>query len=136
MRTPSPTSTHSQHDSPVGPLTLVADDGALAGLYMTDQRHRPPSDALGERVDDALPARREQLEAYFARRADDLRRAARAWTARRSSSGSGPRCARIPYGETRSYGELAQELGRPTAPARSAPPTAGTRSASSSRATA
>lgn len=36
---------HRQHtivDSPYGPLTLVATDGVLSGLYMTAQRHRPP----------------------------------------------------------------------------------------------
>ncbi len=33
---------HTLIDSPYGPLTLVADDdGALCGLYMVDQRHRP-----------------------------------------------------------------------------------------------
>lgn len=33
---------HTVVDSPYGPLTLVATDGVLAGLYMTGQRHRPP----------------------------------------------------------------------------------------------
>ena len=35
---------HTVVDSPVGPLTLVAADGALVGLYMTEQRHRPPGE--------------------------------------------------------------------------------------------
>ena len=37
----SSTKQHTVTDSPYGPLTLVADDGVLCGLYMTDQRHRP-----------------------------------------------------------------------------------------------
>ena len=32
--------THVVVDSPIGPLTLVALDGALSGLYMDVQRHR------------------------------------------------------------------------------------------------
>ena len=35
-------------DSVVGPLTLVADEGAIVGLYMDLQRHRPADDKLGE----------------------------------------------------------------------------------------
>ena len=42
---------HTVIDSPYGPLTLVADDGVLCGLYMTDQRHRPPQG--GVRAEDA-----------------------------------------------------------------------------------
>jgi hypothetical protein len=34
--------THAVVGSPVGPLTLVAVDGGLAGLYMIEQRHLPP----------------------------------------------------------------------------------------------
>ena len=33
---------HTVIDSPYGPLTLVASDDVLCGLYMTEQRHRPP----------------------------------------------------------------------------------------------
>ena len=38
---------HTTVDSPVGPLTLVAHDDVLSGLYMTGQRHRPAQDAFG-----------------------------------------------------------------------------------------
>jgi len=56
--------THAVVGSPVGPLTLVAVDGGLAGLYMTEQRHLPPPAVFGERDDDG-----EQ----FAAAADQLR---------------------------------------------------------------
>lgn len=37
---------HTVVDSPYGPLTLVATDGVLSGLFMTEQRHRPPEEDL------------------------------------------------------------------------------------------
>ena len=40
--------THTVIDSAVGPLTVVAEDGAIAGLYMDLQRHRPGDDELGD----------------------------------------------------------------------------------------
>lgn len=42
---------HMVIDSPYGPLTLVADDGVLCGLYMVGQRHRPQEETFGERDD-------------------------------------------------------------------------------------
>ena len=105
---------HTVVDSPLGPLTLRARDGVLSGLFMTGHRHGPASDALGEPDDGGLPAVREQLAAYFAGELTtfdlplDLRGTAfqqRVWTALRA----------IPYGETRTYGELAATLGAPSA---------------------
>jgi methylated-DNA-[protein]-cysteine S-methyltransferase len=106
--------THTIVDSPLGPLTLVAENGALAGLYMTEQRHLPDMSRHGERDDDVLPEAREQLVGYWsgALREFDLplhligtpfRR--RVWQALQA----------IPYGETWSYGKLAAEIGQPTA---------------------
>ncbi|MCD2185658.1 methylated-DNA--[protein]-cysteine S-methyltransferase [Actinomycetospora sp. SF1] len=101
-------------DSPLGPLTLRADDGVLSGLYMTDHRHGPSVSALGERVDDAVPAAREELGAYFDGQlreftVDVVLRGtefqSRVWSALRT----------IPFGETRTYGELAEAIGAPTA---------------------
>lgn len=104
--------THAIVDSPLGPLTLVESGGAVAGLYMLDQRHRPTIE--GRRDDQALPALREQLEAYWRRELADFdvpvmtagtpfQQAV--WTALRT----------IPYGESWTYGELARTLGRPAA---------------------
>ncbi|MEV0636568.1 methylated-DNA--[protein]-cysteine S-methyltransferase [Streptomyces sp. NPDC050619] len=106
---------HTVIDSPYGPLTLVADDGVLCGLYMTDQRHRPPQEAFGEPDDPtAFGEATDQLKAYFAGELKEftleLRLAGtpfqrRVWEQLR----------RIPYGVTRSYGELAEALGNPGA---------------------
>jgi methylated-DNA-[protein]-cysteine S-methyltransferase len=92
-------------DSPVGPLTLVERDGALARLaFGRLSRSSPPSPFL-----DGVAS---QLHEYFAgsRRAFDLPLAPSGtefqlacWRA----------LAEIPYGETRSYGEQARHIGRP-----------------------
>jgi methylated-DNA-[protein]-cysteine S-methyltransferase len=113
MNTPR---THTVIDSPLGPLTLVASDGDLSGLYMERQRHRPLEEKFGKPDGMGAPfaAVTAQLEEYFAgqRREFDLPMAffgtpfqRRVWTALRE----------IPYGETVSYGELADLLGLPTA---------------------
>jgi methylated-DNA-[protein]-cysteine S-methyltransferase len=115
----TPEFTQSTVASPIGPLTLVAAGGALAGVYMDAQRHlpavvasaRPASQGL-----DAIPlaAAASQLAEYFAGRrtefdlpvemaGTDFQR--RVWAALRE----------IPYGETVSYGELARELGQASA---------------------
>ncbi|SPF00024.1 methylated-DNA--[protein]-cysteine S-methyltransferase [Streptomyces sp. MA5143a] len=105
---------HTVTDSPYGPLTLVADDGVLCGLYMTGQRHRPPQEHFGPRDDTLLADAKEQLAAYFA---GELRQFT--LTLRLHGTpfqrGVWEQLARIPFGETRSYGELADALGSPKA---------------------
>ncbi|MFJ3337007.1 methylated-DNA--[protein]-cysteine S-methyltransferase [Streptomyces sp. NPDC086766] len=106
---------HTVIDSPYGPLTLVADDGVLCGLYMAGQRHRPSEEAFGERARPAaFDAAEEQLEAYFAGRLTEFTLELRlngtpfqrrVWEQLRS----------IPYGRTRTYGDLAEALGNPGA---------------------
>ncbi|MEU8988013.1 methylated-DNA--[protein]-cysteine S-methyltransferase [Streptomyces sp. NPDC048558] len=101
---------HTLIDSPYGPLTLVADDGVLCGLYMTDQRHRPPEETFGTRHESLFREAEDQLEAYFAGELKEFTLELRldgtpfqrsVWEQLR----------KIPYGETRSYGELADALG-------------------------
>jgi methylated-DNA-[protein]-cysteine S-methyltransferase len=100
-------------DSPVGVLTLAGRDGRLRHLRMVDQTYEPSHD--GWEVDEtAFPDAVEQLEAYFAgeRTEFDLDLELigtpfqrRVWEA----------LLTIPYGETRSYGEIAQQIGAPGA---------------------
>jgi methylated-DNA-[protein]-cysteine S-methyltransferase len=106
--------THTTVDSPVGRLTLVALDGVLTGLYMDEQRHRPAQEVFGRPDPDVLGAVRSQLTEYFTgqRTEFDLPMnmlgtpfQQRVWTALQD----------IPYGETISYGELAELLGNPKA---------------------
>jgi methylated-DNA-[protein]-cysteine S-methyltransferase len=106
--------THTVIDSPIGPLTLVAEDGNLVGVYMPRHRRHidPHSHTFGARVDIGFDDVIDQLGEYFAGtrtefdlplrpRGDDFQ--LRVWDL----------LTRIPYGETRSYGQLARELGDP-----------------------
>ncbi|MCX5052665.1 MULTISPECIES: methylated-DNA--[protein]-cysteine S-methyltransferase [unclassified Streptomyces] len=109
-----PTKQHTVIDSPYGPLTLVADDGVLSGLYMTGQRHRPPQETFGAHDDTLFGEIEEQLQAYFA---GELK----TFTLKLRLNGTPfqrtvwAQLQRIPYGETRSYGELAEALGNTSA---------------------
>jgi len=106
---------HRAVDSPLGPLTLVVDDdGALCGVYLDDQRHRPDVAALGVPDDSVAPDAVAQLAEYFAgsRRVFDLALAPRGTDFQRRVWAG---LAAIPHGETRTYGELAAALGAPGA---------------------
>jgi len=105
---------HTVIDSPVGPITLLAVDGALTGLYLSEQRYPPAPGLFGE--PDAAPfaAAAGQLADYFAGRLASfsvpLAMAGTpfqflVWTALQA----------VPYGTTISYGQLAAQLGRPSA---------------------
>ncbi|MFB7914269.1 methylated-DNA--[protein]-cysteine S-methyltransferase [Streptomyces sp. NPDC056061] len=101
-------------DSPYGPLTLVATDGTLSGLYMTGQRHRPAEETFGEPDPGPFTEAVRQLDAYFAGelRVFDLPLHLDGTPFQRAVW---EQLRRIPYGETRSYGELAEFLGKPGA---------------------
>ncbi|MEU0832677.1 methylated-DNA--[protein]-cysteine S-methyltransferase [Streptomyces sp. NPDC005969] len=105
---------HTVVDSPYGPLTLVATDGVLSGLYMTGQRHRPPEETFGELDPRPFTETICQLDAYFAGelREFDLPLHLDGTPFQRSVW---EQLRLIPYGETRSYGELAENLGKPGA---------------------
>ena len=96
----------TRYDSPIGPLYLRSDGASLTGL----------SPALSSTVRDDLPVFREArhwLDAYFrgdrpdsqnlplAPPGTDFQRAV--WTA----------LLTVPYGEARTYGDIASTLGRP-----------------------
>lgn len=102
--------------SPVGELTLVADDSGLAAiLWENDKPDRVRLGALTERADHPVLVETErQLGEYFAGdrctfdvplsfAGTDFQK--RVWAA----------LLAIPFGETRSYGEIADQLGNPGA---------------------
>lgn len=108
---------HMVFDSPLGLLTAVEHDAGLAAVYMAEHRRRPALETFGEAVAPAasqvLDATAEQLGEYFSgvRHSFSLPLAPvgsdfqhRVWAALRE----------IPYGELRSYGELAAMLGDPS----------------------
>lgn len=96
-------------DGPLGPLTLVAGPGGLCGVHFDGAA--PPLDPA-DRDDRALAGAAAQVAAYLAgeRTAFDLPLDLR---------GTGlemrvwRELARIPYGTTVSYSDLAAEVGRP-----------------------
>jgi methylated-DNA-[protein]-cysteine S-methyltransferase len=100
-------------DSPVGQLTLAGRNDRLRHLRMDDQTYEP-SRAGWEATDGSFADAAAQLEAYFAGDlvefdleldmvGTEFQR--RVWAA----------LLTIPYGETRSYGEIAQQVGSPGA---------------------
>jgi methylated-DNA-[protein]-cysteine S-methyltransferase len=103
------TRTHTVTGSPIGPLTAVAEDGVLVALYM----YPPDAAALGARDDAGFTDVVGQLGEYFAgeRTAFDLRLRP---TGNDLQLAVWRLMAQIPYGETRSYGSLARQLGDPT----------------------
>ncbi|MGY4927962.1 methylated-DNA--[protein]-cysteine S-methyltransferase [Streptomyces sp. 900105755] len=105
---------HTVTDSPYGPLTLVAEDGTLCGLYMENQRHRPPEETFGARDDALFTGTEEQLTAYFEGELTEFTVELRLAGTPFQRSVWEQLCL-IPYGETRSYGELAEALGNPQA---------------------
>jgi methylated-DNA-[protein]-cysteine S-methyltransferase len=103
-------------ESPVGALKLVASDKGLAAiLWANDSPRRVPLTGLVENDRHPVLLKTErQLEEYFAgsRRAFDLPLDMRGTTFQKDVWEA---LLAIPYGETRSYGQLAKQLGRPSA---------------------
>ena len=110
---------YSKVDSPVGPLTLVADGDELIGIYFANAALAenaplatpPPGWVRDER---RLRPTAVQLAEYFAgqRTRFDLPLAPRGTPFQRIVWAA---LLAIPYGETTSYGELARAIGKPTA---------------------
>jgi methylated-DNA-[protein]-cysteine S-methyltransferase len=101
-------------ESPLGDLLAVGDDDGLTGLYLPTGKRPVRPAAAWQRRDEAFAEVAEQLADYFAgeRREFDLALRPsgtafqhRVWGALRE----------IPYGETRSYGAIAAEIGVPGA---------------------
>ncbi|WP_055585429.1 methylated-DNA--[protein]-cysteine S-methyltransferase [Peterkaempfera griseoplana] len=105
--------THTVVASPLGELTVTAEGGALTGVYFPRHRGMPAVEGLGRRTEEGFEEVRRQLAEYFAGRrtrfelplaprGEEFQQ--RVWRLLRE----------IPYGRTRSYGELALELGDPS----------------------
>ncbi len=100
-------------DTPIGRLVLEGDGDVLIGVWLPHERRHGRRDA-----DDLPPILKEtaaQLEEYFAgERTDfDLHMELDGTPFQREVWAE---LARIPYGETISYGELARRVGRPKGP--------------------
>ena len=102
--------THLEVGSPLGPLLLAADDRGLTHVHMQGVRGGPTPEGPPDPTHPVLAAAARQLGEYFAgrRRDFDLPLAAqgdlfhrRVWDL----------VSAIPFGATRTYGDLARELG-------------------------
>jgi methylated-DNA-[protein]-cysteine S-methyltransferase len=106
------TRTHRLIDSPLGPLTLVGVDGTLTGVWFDRHARRPDVATFGERDDSTLADAGTQLGEYFRghRRTFELAVAPDGSDLDRSVWRL---VSEIPYGETRTYGQVARRLGDP-----------------------
>ena len=95
-------------ESPVGPLTLQAEDGALTAILFGDRRKGLPGDdpvleqAVGELMEYFTGYRRDFTVPVRMRGTVFQREV---WAA----------LCEIPYGATASYGDIARRIGRPRA---------------------
>jgi methylated-DNA-[protein]-cysteine S-methyltransferase len=101
-------------DSPIGPLTLAGRGSTLMHLRMIDQTHEPDRGGWEPADPDAFADVIAQLNGYFAgtlttfnvdMQSDGTEFQRRVWAALQT----------IPYGETRSYGQIAEQIGSPAA---------------------
>ncbi len=104
------------HDSPTGELLLMSDGNSLTDLHMTAGKYVPTTgqDWVRGKALPLFTQTKRELDAYFrgklrafttplAPRGTDFQK--RAWIA----------LTKIPYGETRTYGQQAQICGQPSA---------------------
>ena len=102
--------THTVIDSPLGPLTLVNTDGVLSGVHMERRWPQPDRTAFGHETADGFEQAVQELAEYFAGERT-------AFTVPLAADGDAfdqqvwQELTRIPYGETRSYGQIATALG-------------------------
>jgi methylated-DNA-[protein]-cysteine S-methyltransferase len=106
-------SCHFLMESPIGTLTLVKTDGSLSGLYMGEVADVRP-ESMGVRVREGFDDVEEQLEEYFARKRQmfEIPLAPAGTPFQRRVWGE---LTTIPYGETRSYLQLATAIGNRSA---------------------
>jgi methylated-DNA-[protein]-cysteine S-methyltransferase len=103
---------HAVLESPIGPLTVVGEGDLVTGLYFPNHWTRPDRTTFGERDDTAFPEAARQLKEYFA---------SQRTTFTVPTQASGPdfdravwaEIAKIPYGATATYGDLAHAVGGP-----------------------
>lgn len=96
--------------SPIGELTLVAASGVLCGLYMEGHLRMPDRATFGDAAATGFAAVEGQLQQYFAGQRTKF-------TIPTLMAGTGFQrrvwvlLAQIPYGQTRTYAQLAVAIG-------------------------
>jgi methylated-DNA-[protein]-cysteine S-methyltransferase len=104
--------------SPIGLLTVTSNGDAITGLYMETHRHAPGERGAWAREPahacETLAAARSQLSEYFEGHRLSFELPMRA-TGTAMQQAVWHELTRIPFGETRSYGEIAARIGNPKA---------------------
>ena len=101
------------HDSPTGRLLLAGDEGGLSMLYMDlEVRHYPQPDwregsplldDVARQLDEYFAGKRQRFDVKLNTGGTEFQR--QVWQA----------LLTIPFGETRSYSQIARQIGNPTA---------------------
>lgn len=98
--------------SPVGELLVTGEDGFVTGLYFEEHKYGPAIGSTWKREPEAFDRLREELGKYFKGALTEFSVPLRAsGTAFQESVWKLLR--EIPHGATRTYGDLARELGMP-----------------------
>lgn len=105
---------HLDVDSPLGQLRIFARDHLIVAIHLPTQANAPELQSKLDSRDPLLRKAAAQLDAWFAgrRQTFDLPLAAAGTGFQRSVWSA---LQSIPFGETRSYSQLAIDLGRPQA---------------------
>jgi methylated-DNA-[protein]-cysteine S-methyltransferase len=101
-------------DSPLGRICLEGDGDFLTGLHMPDHKHWSGIDPSWQQTDSPFVTIRDQLTEYFAGERQQFDVPLKL-TGTPFQNRVWQELARIPFGETITYAELARRIGRPTA---------------------
>ena len=105
--------------SPLGEIILSSDGEALTGLWFRDQKHLPdwlcdvdcPSRSISDRPVPVLDEAVRWLDSYFAGREPGFTPLLRPYKPSPFRQKVWEALREIPYGETRTYGEIAEKIG-------------------------
>ncbi len=102
------------HSSPLGPLTLYADEAGLAGVFFKQFKPGVPPKEAEDGANKIIDAAKKQLDQYFAgrRKAFELPFSLRGTPFQRRVWDL---LVQIPLGETSTYGALAKQMKNPNA---------------------
>jgi methylated-DNA-[protein]-cysteine S-methyltransferase len=99
-------------DSPIGPLTALATDRGIAGLWFDDQMHHPGAlDAPHDDSDTYVVAMRRWLDAYWGGQDPSWHEVPLDLHGSAFQRAVWRVLLDIPFGRTRSYGEIAVQIG-------------------------